>query len=62
MPCKLGQLSSNYGVQGYFILRDCFTVPEVSSLRNVILKLHELCKQDHQEFYWEEALNSSLIT
>jgi ectoine hydroxylase-related dioxygenase (phytanoyl-CoA dioxygenase family) len=62
MACKLGQLASNYDEQGYFVLRDYFTMLEVSSLRNVILKFHELWKQDHQEFYREEAFNSSLIT
>jgi ectoine hydroxylase-related dioxygenase (phytanoyl-CoA dioxygenase family) len=62
MAYKLGQLASSYDEQGYFVLRDYFTVPEVSSLRNVILKFHELWKQDHQEFYREEAFNSSLIT
>ena len=56
------QLKSNYDVQGYFVLRDYFTASEISSLRNVILKFHELWKQDHQEFYQQEAFNSSLIT
>lgn len=44
------------------MLRDYFTVSEISSLRTVILKFHELWKQDHAEFYKEEAFNSSLIT
>jgi ectoine hydroxylase-related dioxygenase (phytanoyl-CoA dioxygenase family) len=57
-----GQLKSNYDDQGYFVLRDYFTASEISSLRKVILKFHELWKQDHQEFYQQEAFNSSLIT
>ncbi len=59
---KLDQLTSHYDEQGYFVLKDYFTGSEISSLRNVILKFHELWKQDHAEFYKEEAFNSSLIT
>ncbi|MFQ3192819.1 MAG: ectoine hydroxylase-related dioxygenase (phytanoyl-CoA dioxygenase family) [Paraglaciecola sp.] len=59
---KLGQLASNYDEQGYFVLRNYFTELEILSLRSVILKFHELWKQDHSEFYQQEAFNSSLIT
>ena len=59
---KLGQLASNYDEQGYFVLRNYFTELEILSLRSVILKFHELWKQDHEKFYREEAFNSSLIT
>ena len=59
---KRSQLHSNYDVQGYFVLRDYFTASEILSLRTVILKFHELWKQDHAEFYQQEAFNSSLIT
>jgi ectoine hydroxylase-related dioxygenase (phytanoyl-CoA dioxygenase family) len=62
MVDKLSQLTSHYDEQGYFVLRNYFTEFEISSLRNVILKFHELWKQDHEEFYREEAFNSSLIT
>lgn len=56
------QLNSHYDSQGYFVLRDYFTEFEILSLRKVILKFHELWKQDHVEFYQQEAFNSSLIT
>ena len=59
---KRSQLNSNYDVQGYFVLKNYFTAPEISSLRKVILKFHELWKLDHAEFYEQEAFNSSLIT
>ncbi|MFT6269481.1 MAG: ectoine hydroxylase-related dioxygenase (phytanoyl-CoA dioxygenase family) [Alphaproteobacteria bacterium] len=62
MADKLGHLNSNYEDKGYFVLRDYFTASEISSLRKVILKFHELWKQDHEEFYQQEAFNSSLIT
>jgi len=56
------QLKSNYDEQGYFVIRDYFTEAEISSLRNVVLKFHELWKKDNEKFYKEEAFNSSLIT
>jgi ectoine hydroxylase-related dioxygenase (phytanoyl-CoA dioxygenase family) len=62
MVDKLGQLASNYDEQGYFVLKNYFTKFEILSLRSVILKFHELWKQDHAEFYQQEAFNSSLIT
>lgn len=62
MVNKLGQLTHQYDEQGYFVLRDYFTGSEISSLRDVILKFHELWTQDHAEFYQQEAFNSSLIT
>ncbi|MFT6031080.1 MAG: ectoine hydroxylase-related dioxygenase (phytanoyl-CoA dioxygenase family) [Oleiphilaceae bacterium] len=62
MVDKLGQLKSNYDDQGYFVLRDYFTASEIFSLKKVILKFHELWKKNHEEFYQQEAFNSSLIT
>ena len=56
------QLNSNYNEQGYFVIRDYFNSSEISSLRKVILKFHELWKHDNAKFYQEEAFNSSLIT
>lgn len=56
------QLNNNYNEQGYFVIRDYFSTSEILSLRKVILKFHELWKQDNAEFYQEEAFNSSLIT
>jgi len=56
------QLKSNYDQQGYFVIRDYFTETEISSLRKVVLKFHELWKKDNEKFYKEEAFNSSLIT
>jgi len=56
------QLKSNYDEQGYFVIRDYFTEAEIASLRNVVLKFHELWKKDNEKFYKEEAFNSSLIT
>lgn len=57
-----GQRKNNYENQGYVVFRNYFTVSEISSLREVILKFHELWKQDNSEFYQQEAFNSSLIT
>ncbi|WP_083190286.1 MULTISPECIES: phytanoyl-CoA dioxygenase family protein [unclassified Aliivibrio] len=56
------QLQSSYEEQGYFVIRNYFTASEISSLREIILKFHELWKKDNAEFYQEEAFNSSLIT
>lgn len=56
------QLNGNYEEQGYFVIRDYFNKAEISSLRKVILKFHQLWKRDNAEFYQEEAFNSSLIT
>jgi ectoine hydroxylase-related dioxygenase (phytanoyl-CoA dioxygenase family) len=51
-----------YDDQGYFVLRGYFSEPEISSLRGVVSKFHELWKADNETFYQEEAFNSSLIT
>ena len=48
--------------QGYFVLRNYFDEAQIASLREVVLKFHELWKADNEEFYQEEAFNSSLIT
>ena len=56
------QLNSNYNDQGYFVIRNYFNASEISSLRKVILKFHELWKLDNVNFYQKEAFNSSLIT
>ena len=56
------QMNSSYQEQGYFVIRDYFTEAEIVSLREVVLKFHELWKQDNAEFYKEVAFNSSLIT
>ena len=56
------QLGHNYDEQGYFVIRDYFNADEMSVLRTVILKFHELWKEDNIKFYREEAFNSSLIT
>jgi len=56
------QLNSNYCNQGYFVIRDYFSVSEIESLKKVVLKFHELWKLDNAEFYREVAFNSSLIT
>jgi len=56
------QLNNHYDEQGYFVIRDYFTTDEIFSLREVILKFHQLWKKDNAAFYQEEAFNSSLIT
>ncbi len=56
------QLYNNYEEQGYFVIRNYFTTAEIESLRAVVLKFHQLWKQDNAEFYKEVAFNSSLIT
>lgn len=56
------QLNSKYDDQGYFVIRNYFNASEISSIRKVILKFHELWKQDNEKFYREEAFNSSVIT
>ena len=56
------QLKSNYDDQGYVVIRDYFNAAEISSLRKVVLKFHDLWKKDNAKFYQEEAFNSSLIT
>ena len=59
---QLEQFSRDYKEHGYFVVRDYFTSEEISSLRKVIIKFHELWKQENQAFYQEYAFNSSLIT
>lgn len=59
---KRNQINSDYNEHGYFVIRDFFNTAEISSLRKVILKFHELWKQDNATFYREVAFNSSLIT
>ena len=56
------QWQSNYEEKGYFVIRNYFTQTEISELRKVILKFHESWKQDNEEFYHDDAFNSSLIT
>ncbi|WP_407333870.1 phytanoyl-CoA dioxygenase family protein [Enterovibrio sp. 27052020O] len=56
------QLSNRYDEHGYFVLRNYFDEAQIASLRKVILKFHELWKDDNRRFYREEAFNSSLIT
>jgi ectoine hydroxylase-related dioxygenase (phytanoyl-CoA dioxygenase family) len=56
------QLKREYDEQGYFVLRDYFSKPEIAALKTVILKFHESWKQDNETFYQQEAFNSSLIT
>jgi len=56
------QMYNNYEEQGYFVIRDFFSAAEIESLREVILKFHQLWKKDNAEFYKEVAFNSSLIT
>lgn len=62
MAVNISQLNRHYDQQGYFVFRDYFNASEISSLRKVILKFHELWKHDNATFYQEEAFNSSLIT
>jgi len=62
MIINRSQLNSNYDDEGYFVIRDYFSTSEISSLREVILKFHQLWKKDNEKFYQEEAFNSSLIT
>jgi ectoine hydroxylase-related dioxygenase (phytanoyl-CoA dioxygenase family) len=56
------QLQGHYDAQGYFVIRNYFNDTEISALRQVVLKFHDLWKKDHAKFYQEEAFNSSLIT
>jgi len=56
------QLYNNYEEQGYFVIRNYFSAAEIESLREVVLKFHQLWKKDNAEFYKEVAFNSSLIT
>ncbi len=56
------QLSNSYDEHGYFVIRNYFDDAEISALRKVVLKFHQLWKADNEEFYQEEAFNSSLIT
>lgn len=62
MVNNLNQLNSNYDDEGYFVIRNYFNTAEISLLREVVLKFHELWKEDNKKFYQEEAFNSSLIT
>jgi ectoine hydroxylase-related dioxygenase (phytanoyl-CoA dioxygenase family) len=57
-----GQWPRNYEEQGFFVVRNYFSVAEIAELRTVVLKFHQLWQQDNAKFYQEEAFNSSLIT
>ncbi|BCE01483.1 phytanoyl-CoA dioxygenase family protein [Marinicellulosiphila megalodicopiae] len=54
--------SMQYNDQGYVVIRNFFTLCEMDTIRNVILKFHEAWKTDNKDFYETEAFNSSLIT
>jgi ectoine hydroxylase-related dioxygenase (phytanoyl-CoA dioxygenase family) len=56
------QLKEQYNDKGYFVVRHYFSSVEISQLRKVILKFHQLWKKENETFYKEEAFNSSLIT
>ena len=56
------QLSDRYDEHGYFVIRNYFNKAQIAALRKVVLKFHESWKTDNEEFYKEEAFNSSLIT
>jgi ectoine hydroxylase-related dioxygenase (phytanoyl-CoA dioxygenase family) len=56
------ELNAKYEDKGYFVIREYFNDTQMSKLKAVVLKFHELWKQDHKKFYEEEAFNSSLIT
>lgn len=62
MVTRPATLNVQYEKQGYFVIRNFFSATEISSLKKVILKFHELWKKDNLSFYHEEAFNSSLIT
>lgn len=62
MKVSSNQLNSHYDDHGYFVIRDYFNKVEVELLRRVISVFHESWKLDNEEFYNEEAFNSSLIT
>jgi len=62
MVINQSQLKSSYADVGYFVIRNYFNAAEISSLRETILKFHQLWKQDNMKFYQEDAFNSSLIT
>ena len=62
MSQDLKQLRTNYKTDGYFVIRDYFSKPEISLLKEVVLKFHESWKDDNKKFYEEVAFNSSLIT
>ena len=59
---QVNSLGVKYSEEGYFVLRNYFSADELTSLRDVVLKFHDLWKQDNKKFYQEEAFNSSLIT
>ena len=62
MKVNSHQLNQQYKEQGYFVLRKYFKQSEILALQLVVLKFHELWKKDNDNFYKEEAFNSSLIT
>ena len=62
MVVSNNQLKNNYDDVGYFVIRNYFDESEISSLREVISKFHQMWTKDNLEFYKEEAFNSSLIT
>lgn len=56
------QLACDYDEQGFFTLREYFSASEIAAVRQLLLKFHQRWKTDNEEFYKEEAFNSSLIT
>ncbi|NQY86159.1 MAG: phytanoyl-CoA dioxygenase family protein [Colwellia sp.] len=62
MVSNRSQVHSNYNEQGYVVIRNYFSAAEISSLREVVLKFHQLWKEDNADFYQQEAFNSSLVT
>lgn len=62
MVSNPNQLKSEYDARGYFVIKNYFTPPEISSLKETILAFHQTWKADNETFFKKEAFNSSLIT
>jgi ectoine hydroxylase-related dioxygenase (phytanoyl-CoA dioxygenase family) len=58
----LNILKHDYENKGYFVIRQFFSHNEIILIREVISTFHESWKQENEEFYMQEAFNSSLIT
>ena len=55
-------MNQEYRKNGFFVVKELFTVNELHSLANVLKTFHESWKAENFEFYAEKAINSAYIT
>lgn len=55
-------MKSRYHENGYFVIRNLFTVEEISIVSEVLIEFHELWMKRNLEYYTKGIINSAYIT